>query len=197
VTKFVKSPLRTLLTGLLVIAPTYLAVLLLLKTMQSLIGLLGPVSKLFPESLPGAQFISLILFLIICFVVGLAIRTRVGKAIWRKLEKSLFQKLPGYSLLRDFTQRLAGETEGRAWKPALAEIEESLVPAFIIEQLDDGRLTVFVPSVPTPFAGAVYILTPDRVHPLTIPFADAIKVVSKWGAGSKDLFAAVERKKAA
>jgi hypothetical protein len=33
------------------------------------------------------------------------------------------------------------------------EIEEALVPAFIIEELDDGRFTVFVPSVPTPFAG--------------------------------------------
>ena len=32
----------------------------------------------------------------------------------------------------------------------LAEIEEALVPAFIIEELADGRYTVFVPSVPTP-----------------------------------------------
>ena len=40
------------------------------------------------------------------------------------------------------------------WKPALVEIEEALVPAFIIEELEDQRVTVFVPSVPTPFAGA-------------------------------------------
>jgi hypothetical protein len=32
---------------------------------------------------------------------------------------------------------------------------------FVIEPLDDGRFTVFVPSVPTPLAGAVYILTPE------------------------------------
>jgi len=38
------------------------------------------------------------------------------------------------------------------WKPALVEIEEALVPAFIIEELEDQRVTVFVPSVPTPFA---------------------------------------------
>ena len=35
-----------------------------------------------------------------------------------------------------------------------------VVPAFIIEELDDGRLTVFVPSVPTPLAGAVYVPRP-------------------------------------
>jgi uncharacterized membrane protein len=81
-------------------------------------------------------------------------------------------------------------------RPALAEIEESLVPAFIIEELDDGRFTIFVPSVPTPFAGAVYILSPDRVHPLNVPFTQAVSVVSRWGSGSKDLVAATELKRA-
>ena len=66
------------------------------------------------------------------------------------------------------------------------------MPAFIIEELDDGRFTVFVPSVPTPLAGSVYILTPDRVHPLNIPFTQAINTVSQWGSGSKHLVAAME-----
>ena len=71
------------------------------------------------------------------------------------------------------------------------ELEEALVPAFIIEELDDGRLTVFVPSVPTPLAGAVYILGRERVHALDIPFTQAIRSVSRWGSGSKDLVAAM------
>ena len=78
------------------------------------------------------------------------------------------------------------------WQPALAEIEEALVRVFIIEALEDGRFTVFVPSVPTLLAGAVYILSRDRVHPLDIPFTQAIKSVSRWGAGSKELIAAMK-----
>jgi uncharacterized membrane protein len=92
---------------------------------------------------------------------------------------------------------LAGEDQDKAWKPALAEIEEALVPAFIIEELEDGRFTVFVPSVPTPLAGAVYVLVPERVHPLDIPFTQAIRAISHWGAGSKTLVSAMERKKVA
>ena len=88
---------------------------------------------------------------------------------------------------------MAGESEETTWKPALAEIEEALVPAFIIEELDDGRFTVFVPY-PTPFAGAIYILSPDRVHPLNVPFTQAVKTISRWGSGSKDLVAAMEQK---
>jgi len=86
---------------------------------------------------------------------------------------------------------LANDGDATAWKPALVDLEDALVPAFIIEELADGRLTVFVPSVPTPLAGAVYILTPERVHPLDIPFTQAIRSVSRWGSGSKDLVAAM------
>jgi uncharacterized membrane protein len=109
------------------------------------------------------------------------------------METSLFGRLPGYSLFRSLTQRLAGKSEENVWKPALAEIEDALVPAFIVEDLDDGRFTVFVPSVPTPFAGAVYILNGDRVHPIDVPFTQAIKSVSRWGSGSKDLVAAMRK----
>jgi uncharacterized membrane protein len=109
------------------------------------------------------------------------------------MENSLFKRIPGYELLRSLTQQLTGKAQDQAWKPALAEIEEALVPAFIIEQHEDGRFTVFVPSVPTPFAGAIYILTPDRVHPLDVPFTSALKAVSHWGSGTKDLVAAMER----
>ena len=109
------------------------------------------------------------------------------------METSFFGRLPGYALFRGLTQRLAGGGEENLWKPALAEIEDALVPAFIVEELDDGRFTVFVPSVPTPFAGAVYILSRERVHLVDIPFTQAIQSVSRWGSGSKDLVAAMRR----
>jgi uncharacterized membrane protein len=89
------------------------------------------------------------------------------------------------------TNQMAGDSREHGWKPALAEIEEALVPAFIVEELDDGRYTVFVPSVPTPFAGAIYILTAERVHPVDVPFTQAIQVITRWGAGSGELVAAM------
>jgi uncharacterized membrane protein len=131
--------------------------------------------------------------LALCFLVGVAVRTRSGRAVRERMEKVFFERLPGYGLLRSLTQRLAGDSDEQAWKPALVEIEEALVPAFIIEELDDGRFTVFVPSVPTPLAGAVYVLRRERVHILDIPFTQAIRSVSRWGSGSKDLVAAMQK----
>jgi uncharacterized membrane protein len=64
--------------------------------------------------------------------------------------------------------------------PALDEIEEALVPALIVEKLEEVPYTVLVPSVPTPMAGAIYILPPERVRPVDVPFTVALKVLSKW-----------------
>jgi uncharacterized membrane protein len=189
-----KSVLSTLVAGFLVLAPIYLAALLLLKALKSLINLVQPIAKMLPAWLPAESILALLLVLIFCFLTGVAIRTRMGRAIWKQIENSLFQRIPGYALFRSLAQRMAGKSEETVWKPALAEIEEALVPAFIIEELDDGRFTVFVPSVPTPFAGAIYILSANRVHPLDVPFTQAVKVISRWGSGSKDLVAAMEQK---
>ncbi len=177
--------------GVLVLLPFYLAVLVLLKGMRSVVGLVRPIATLFPETLPAENALALLAVLIICFVVGAAVRTRAGRMLRERMETSFFGRLPGYALFRGFTQRLAGGGDANMWKPALAEIEDALVPAFIVEELDDGRFTVFVPSVPTPFAGAVYILSRERVHVVDIPFTQAIQSVSRWGSGSKDLVAAM------
>jgi uncharacterized membrane protein len=180
------------LGGLLIVVPLYLAVLLLLKGMQSVVGLVRPVAMLLPEWFPAENALSLLLLVLVCFLIGVAVRTSAGQAIRQRIEQSLFERLPGYALLRGLTQRLVGTSEESAWKPALVEIEDALVPAFIIEEFADGRFTVFVPSVPTPLAGAVYVLSRERVHPLDVPFTQAVKSVSRWGSGSKELVAAME-----
>lgn len=191
--KFRENILNALLSGLLVLVPIYVAGLLLLKVIGSLMGVVRPLAGLLPDWLPAAQILSLLLVLIVCLLVGFCVRTRIGRKAWGGLERPLLDKVPGYASIRSLTQQLAGQSQSNAWKPALAEIEEALVPAFIIEELEDGRSTVFIPSVPTPFAGAVYILTPERVHPVDIPFTQAIKTISQWGAGSKHFVAAMEK----
>ena len=115
----------TLIAGVLVVVPVYLGILLLLKVTQHLVELLKPVTALLPGWLPGDQILSLVLVLAICFLVGVAIGTPTGRDIERRIEHSLFEKIPGYALFRSLTQRLVGESQDEAWKPALAEIEHA------------------------------------------------------------------------
>jgi uncharacterized membrane protein len=177
---------KAILSGFLVVIPIYLAGLLLLKGMKTVGTLMRPFASLLPDWLPADQLLSLLLVLFICFLIGAAIRTAAGRSVRERIEKSFFERIPGYALFRSLTQQMAADSREKVWKPALAELEDALVPAFIIEEFKDGY-TVFVPSVPTPLAGAVYILDRNRVHPLDVPFTQALQVVSRWGSGAAAL----------
>lgn len=178
---------NALARGLLIVIPIYLTVLLVLKAMASVARLVHPLAQLVPEWLPAERALSLLLVLSFCLLIGLTLRTRTGQAAGELIEKTVFDRIPGYAIIRSLTHQVAGDHHERAWKPAFAEIEEALVPAFIIEEFEDGRYTVFVPSIPTPLAGSVYILERSRVHPLAIPFPQYLRVISAWGSGAKDL----------
>lgn len=181
------------LRGLLIFIPIYLAVLLVLKAMASVARVVRPLVLLVPEWFPAERALSLLLVLFMCFLIGVAVRTRTGRAVGDWIERTVFYRIPGYAAIRSLTHQVAGDDRERVWKPAFAEIEEALVPAFIIEEFDDGRYTVFVPSIPTPLAGSVYILERSRVHPLQVSFARYLRMISAWGSGSKDLVMAIER----
>jgi hypothetical protein len=177
--QFREFVVNTLVGGLLIVAPIYLAVMLLLKAMQSLVGFVRPFAMLLPEWFPAENVLSLLLVLILCFLIGVAIRTPAGRAIRERIEKSLFERLPGYALFKSLTQRLAGESQENVWKPALARLRRPSSPHSSLKNLRMG-------------AGAVYVLSRERVHPLNVPFTQAIQAVSRWGSGSKDLVAAIK-----
>ena len=185
---------KALIRGLLLVVPVYLAILLLLKGMKSVAKLVQPFTALLPDWVPAEELLSLLLVLAICAVIGATVGTRIGRGARQWLERSVFERIPGYGVIRSLTRQMSGVSRENTWTAALIEIEDALVPGFIIEEFEDGRYTVFVPSIPTPFAGAVYVLARQRVHPVDVPFTYALRVISRWGSGAKDLVAAMERR---
>jgi uncharacterized membrane protein len=186
-----ESLTKSLVAGLLLFLPVYLAVLMLMKAMKSVSGVVRPLAHIVPAWFPGETAASLLLVLLLCLLTGIVLRTAVGQAAQARIEDALFDKIPGYQAFRGMTRQLAGQKDECSWQPALVEIENALVPGFIVEEIEDGRLAVFVPSVPTPLAGTIYILSAQRVHPVDVSFTQAIKTVTRWGVGSKDLVAAM------
>jgi uncharacterized membrane protein len=191
--ELIRFMMKALVAGILVVVPIYLALLLLLKALGSVAGLVKPVAALLPDDIPAETALALLLVLFICLLVGVAIRTAPGQAVRNRLERGFFVRIPGYSMLRNLTQQVAGKSAGNVWKPALYESDEGLMPAFIIETFEDGRYTIFVPSIPTPFAGQAYVVEGKKVHPLDVPFTQALNTVSRWGSGAKELVAAMEK----
>src|SRR5262245_46227552 len=59
----------TVIGGALVVVPAYLAILLLVKAIQSAATLVQPVAMLLPDWLPAQRFFSLLLLIAVCFLV--------------------------------------------------------------------------------------------------------------------------------
>ena len=188
VTKFLRV---TLVGGLLVVLPVWVTLLLLLKAIKGAMAMLLPFAKLLPQTVVHDKVMALALLLVICFLVGLLTRTRFGRYMGDWLGRHIFERIPGFALMRGMTRQFAGDKEEELFQPALVEIEEALVPAFIIEKHADGQFTIFVSSSPTPMAGAIYILPPERVHLVDVSLRKAMLCVTKWGAGAAEMRAAI------
>jgi len=186
----------TLIGGVLVLIPVYLSVLLLLKGLGAVVALVAPITAGLPESTPLREVIGVLILIAACFVCGVAVRTGPGLRAKHAIERNVLEKIPGYALIRGLAGKIAGDEGEQTFTVVLAEIEDALVPAFLVEDCDDEHCAIFVPSVPTPAAGAIYIIAKSRVHVVDVPFTRAVSVISKWGAGSAELLAGLKRAEA-
>jgi uncharacterized membrane protein len=186
--EFIKS---TFIGGVFVILPFGLLAIVAMK----IVGMLKPMATLIAEELPkGLHFPSVIvsvLLILVCLLAGLLARTRAGQGAGSYFEDALLNRIPGYSMLRSFTRRIGDVEESEKFAPALVEIEEALVPGFVVEEHPQGLYTVFVPSAPTPAVGAIYIIAKERVHLVDASFLKTVKCISRWGAGSGELLKAM------
>ncbi len=128
----------TLIGGLLIILPIYVAVLLLAKATSGLLRLLDPLASRIPAAEQFRAIVAILLLVAIWFIVGVVVRTGPGLRAKNALEQAVFDKMPGYTFLRGLAKRLTGKSEEQTLQPALVEIEEALVPALIVEELEDG-----------------------------------------------------------
>ena len=187
--KFLNILKTTLIGGVLVVAPAWLAVLLLLKALQKLGVAVKPISDHLPKSVGHPVLVALLLVIVLCFLVGAALRTVIGRRAEAAVKRTVLDKVPGYRMLNNVAEQVADTQGSHGFKPALVEIEDALQPGFIVEEHPDGRYTVFLPSVPTPIAGTIFIIARERVHPVNVPVTTMFKCVTKWGAGSGELLA--------
>jgi len=189
--RFVKT---TLVGGLVIVLPIWVAALLLIKAIKGVLGVLRPIATLLPQNIVHENVVAVALLLIICFSAGLLMRAALTRRMVGWFETKFLEYIPGYSAVRGVTRRLMGRAEDETFQAALVVIEDALVPAFIVEAHDDGQYTVFVPASPTPATGAIYILPGERVHRLNVPLRRALSCISNWGEGSGELLAAMRPK---
>ncbi len=136
-----------------------------------------------------------VIFLIVCFLAGILAKTNYFNFI-KNITAPILTKIPGYSLIRSFTNRMVQLEQNQEFDVgfvALGETNQALAPAFLIEKHEDDSYTVFVPTVPTLTVGNLYIVPGNRVFAVDAPLLDMIKFITHWGEGSTELIQAMKQ----
>lgn len=130
-----------------------------------------------------------------CFLVGLFIKTRIGRWTYGAFENSLLSKAPGYKMIKETVNQFLGKKQSPFSSVALAQIFENdtKVTSFITDKHDDGTITVFVPTGPNPTSGFIYHLDQKYVHPVDVSVEDAMRSVISCGAGSDALIKGLKK----
>jgi uncharacterized membrane protein len=187
--------LQTFVRGVLFLVPIALLAVLLVQAVKLLAGILDPVAKLMPAATLGrmgvANLLAAAATILLCFLAGILAGMNIGRTIGDRLEHLVLRRIPGFTLAKSITHAIAGMQTDSDVRTALAWIEESWVLAFVMERHDNGLSTVFVPSAPTPAAGAIYYLPADRLKLLDVPVSAAVASIMRLGVGSRELFANV------
>ena len=182
----------TALGGLFVLLPVLLLYLVLAEALELVVALATPIADLFPkgtfDEVPFPVIIALILIVGLSFLIGLGLRSEAARRIGRLIENTVLGRLPMYNVFKSLTKGFVEAGQSAAFKPAvLLSPDGCRELAYVVEDHNDGNVTVLLPWAPMPFTGSMKIVDRERIEMLDVNLGEFTKVISHWGLGVRDL----------
>lgn len=192
-TRFNNFIRTSLIGGVSVILPIALCAFLLKWLFKMVTGIIRPltllvIAKSNIQSLL-ADAVVIVIILLACFIVGIIVKTKVGKFIQDSLEDHILKFAPGYSIIKETVMQFLGKKKFPFSTVVLVRAydNETLMTGFITDEHPDDRCSVFVPTGPNPTTGFIFHLKREFIHPVNVPVEEAIRSVISCGAGSGKL----------
>lgn len=145
-----------------------------------------------------ADMIVVMMIVGICFVIGLLVKTGVGRWLHGIFDKALTKLAPGYRVIRELVSQFLGSDDsaslfnGKVCKARIYGADNPVeVTAIVTDEYESDGVsvyTVFAPTAPIPTSGMVYHLPVECVKLLPgVSVEAAMKTVIACGAGSSSL----------
>ena len=190
----------TIIGGLAAVLPLVLIVILI-RWIVNLIGkILEPLVNLFNTDskylVLAIYLIAVISILLLFFLLGWFVQTRIGNFLRNVVEGKYLMKFPGYKTAKEIVMQFFGGSRSFFSEVVLVDIFNSgtLMTGFITD--DQGEIiTVFVPTGPNPTSGNIYHVRKDKVIKTNATVDSGMRSIISCGAGSSDLFNNVKDKK--
>lgn len=179
----------TIIGGLAFLLPLVVILIILGHAMNLAVKVVHPAIKLLPDALVGAGLVTLaaaLALVILALSAGVFARTTAGKRVVRWLENSMLSGIPQYQFAKSMADGFAQIESDRSVTPALVSVDGGWQLGYLLETLNSGWVSVFLPQSPTPMSGSIMYFPADRVRPLEISMVQAMGVVKRLGVGSAE-----------
>jgi uncharacterized membrane protein len=191
----------TLVGGILFLVPIVVLGIVLGKALALVHKAVDPLAEHLPvESVIGLQtplLLAIGVIVVFCFLAGFFARTALAQKLVSGLEAAVLSHMPGYEFLKRMGESTLGIEKEGSYPVVRVRFDDASQIGFQIEALEDGLVVVFVPGVPNANAGEVYFMTADRVSPVAVPPARALKCLKRLGVGSNALLRGLDLPSAA
>jgi len=180
---------NTIKGGIFFLLPLILILVLLKKGVDLIMPLSHWLNEISPLELPfSAFFLSIVLLAIICLLAGWLGRKNVGMKGIHWIEENFLVLFPGYKLMKSSYETMLGVTHDKEFQVVLVPIDGWMI-AFLVEELSETEVLVFVPSSPTPWEGNLVIFEKDKIKFTQMKSSDIITIMKRLGVGTRKIFA--------
>lgn len=185
--KFLKT---TLIGGVLFLIPVTVIVLIVAKVAGVMIVIAEPMAGFIPiDNIGGvalANIIAVLIVLLLCFFAGLLARTDAAQSFAEKIEETVLQKIPGYTVLKGIKDTLSPEHTADL-KPVFVNLGSTSRIGVEVERMTDGRVVVYLPNSPNVWAGTTRVVADSQVQIIDQPIMSVVDHVEQLGRGTEEL----------
>lgn len=196
--RFIKT---TLLGGIIVILPVVLTYFFLSWLFNFATGIIEPITRKVIEASKMQKFIAdlivIAVIIIICFIIGLIVKTRLGRFIFGTIEDKILEVAPGYNIFKETIKQFLGKERKPFSRVALVQVFENstLMTGFVTDEDEkNGYYTVYVPSGLNPTTGLIYHVKAQYVHIVDVPVDNTMRSIISCGGGSQELLEQYSKK---
>jgi uncharacterized membrane protein len=184
--------ITTVVGGFAVVLPIALLVAVIQFLWNFLSGVLSPMHGLinFPIGIESwiVDLSSVLIIVVAFFLIGLAVRTGLGKRIHSIIDNKVLSQIPFYATLRATVQQFFGRKKMPFSQVVIADVMNTKMTGFVTDEREDGTYTIFVPTAPNPTNGFIFHVKKRQLDFLDIRADEAMSTIFGMGTGSSMLF---------
>lgn len=190
--------ITTIIGGFAVVLPIGLLIGIIRFIYNFLARMLSPVRNIIGLSSSAqawiVDLISIVIIVVAFFLIGLIVRTGIGRRIQSVVDRRILSRIPFYSTLRDTVNQFIGRKKMPFSQVVVADVMNTKMTGFVTDEREDGTYTIFVPTAPNPTNGFIFHVDRKELDFLDVRPEDAMRTIFGMGTGSALLFPGSDRR---